>query len=161
MHVSFALQGVFQILYQCTFCQREVIHNDIQKNIERSRDQYFARKKQEDQRMLEKKAREYFNNGWIMEKERELRDLQRKEDAATDEDVKPALQYMLTVTVEALKLKFQKEEVHGLAKLVMLERRKKVVEMQWVSPSQAERINFIWCPLPYPTLVKKWRMTTR
>ena len=119
-------------------------------NIERSRDQYFARKKQEDQRMLEKKAREYFNNGWIMEKEGELRDLQRKEDAATDEDVKRALQYMLEVTVEALKLKFQKEEVHGLAKLVLLERRKKAVEMQWVSPSQAERINSIWCPLPYP-----------
>ena len=60
-------------------------------NIERSRDQYFARKKQEDQRMPEKKAREFFNNGWIMEKERELRDLQGKEDTATDEDVKRAL----------------------------------------------------------------------
>ena len=119
-------------------------------NIERSRDQYFARKKQEDQRMLEKKARKYFNNGWIMEKEGELRDLQRKEDAATDEDVKRALQFMLEVTVEALKLKFQKEEVHGLAKLVLLERRKKAVAMQWVSPSQAKRINSIGCPLPYP-----------
>ena len=118
-------------------------------NIERSRDQYFARKKQEDQRMLEKKACEYFNNGWIMEKERELRDLQRKEDAATDEDVKRALQYMLEVTVEALKLKFPKE-VHGRAKLVLLERRKKAVEMQCVSQSQAERINSNWCPLPYP-----------
>ena len=57
---------------------------------------------------------------------------------------------MLEVTVEALKLKFQKEEVQGLAKLVLLERRKKAVEMQWVSPSQAQRINSIWCPLPYP-----------
>ena len=85
-----------------------------------------------------------------MEKERELRDLQRKEDAATDEDVKRALHYMLEVTVEALKLKFQKEEVHGLAKLVLLERRKKAVEMQWESPFQAESINSIWCPLPYP-----------
>ena len=52
-------------------------------DIERSRGQYFARKKQEDQRMLEKKAREYFNNVWIMDKERELRDLQRKEDSST------------------------------------------------------------------------------
>ena len=119
-------------------------------NTERSRHQYFARKKQEDQRMLKKKAREYFNNGWIMEKERELRDLQRKDDVATDKDVKHALQYMLEVTVKALKLKCQKEEVHGLAKLVLLERRKKAVEKQWVSPSQAERINSIWCPLPYP-----------
>ena len=119
-------------------------------NIEQSRDEYFRWKKQEDQRMLEKKAREYFKNGWIMEKERELRDLQRKEDAATDDDVKRVLQYMLKVTVEALKLKFQNEEVHGLAKLVLLERRKKAVQMQWVSPSQAERINSIWCPLPFP-----------
>ena len=119
-------------------------------NIEHSRDQYFAKKKEEDRRLLEKKAREYFNNEWIMEKEKELRDLQKKEDAATDEDVKRALQYMLEVTVEALKLKFQKEEVQGLAKPVLLERRKTAVEMRWVSPSQAQRINSIWCPLPYP-----------
>ena len=119
-------------------------------HIERSREQYFARKKDEDQRMLEKKAHEYFNNEWIMEKEKELRDLQKKEHAETDEDVKRALQYMLEVTTEALKLKFQKEEVHGFARLVLLERRKKAVEMQWVSPSQEQRINSIWCPLPYP-----------
>lgn len=119
-------------------------------NIERSRDQYFARKKEEDQRTLEKKAREYFNNEWIMEEEKELRDPQSKEDAATDEDVKRALQYMLEVTVEALKLRFQKEKVQGLAKLVLLERRKRAVEMPWVFPSQAQRINSIWCPLPYP-----------
>ena len=41
-------------------------------NIEHSRDQYFAKKKEEDRRVLEKKAREYFNNEWIMEKEKEL-----------------------------------------------------------------------------------------
>ena len=41
-------------------------------NIEQSRDEYFRWKRQEDQRMLEKKAHEYFKNGWIMEKEREL-----------------------------------------------------------------------------------------
>ena len=128
----------------------ESINRPYHPNIDRSREEYFARKKEEDKRMLEKKAREYFNNEWVMEKEKELRDLQRKEDAATDEDVKRALHYMLEVTVEALKLKFKKEEVHGLAKLVLLERRKKAVEMQWVSPSQAQRINSIWCPLPYP-----------
>ena len=99
--------------------------------------------------MLEKKSREYFNNEWVMEKEKELRDLQKKKDAPTDEDVKRALHYMLEVTVEALKLKFKKDEVHGLAKLVLL-RRKKAVEMQWVSPSQAQRINSIWCSFPYP-----------
>jgi len=57
---------------------------------------------------------------------------------------------MMEVTVEVLKLKFRKEEVSGLAKLVLLERRKKAVEMNWVSPSQAQRINSIWCPPPYP-----------
>ena len=119
-------------------------------NIERSREEYFTRKKEEDQRMLEKKAREYFNNEWILEKEKELRDLQRNEDSATDEDVKRAIQYMLEVTVEALKLNFKKEEVPGLAKVALLERRKKAVEMKWVPPSQAHLINSIWCPLPYP-----------
>ena len=128
----------------------ESINRPYHPNIDRSREEYFARKKEEDQRMLEKKAREYFNNEWVMEKEKELQDLQRKEDAATDEDVKRVFHYMLEVTVEALKLKFKKEEVHGLAKLVLLERRKKAVEMHWVSPSQAQRINSIWCPLPYP-----------
>ena len=57
---------------------------------------------------------------------------------------------MLEATAEALKVKFQKEEVHRLAKLVLLERRKNAVELQWVSPSQAERINTTWCLLPYP-----------
>jgi len=57
---------------------------------------------------------------------------------------------MKEVTVEALKLKFHKEEVSELVKLVLLERRKKAVEMKWVSSSQAQCINSIWCPLPYP-----------
>ena len=47
-------------------------------NRDLSRDQYFSGKKQEDQRILEKKGREYFNNRWIVEKNRELRDLQKK-----------------------------------------------------------------------------------
>ena len=119
-------------------------------NIESSREEYFAKKKEEEQRMLEMKAREYYNNDWIVAKKMELRDYQSKEDAATDEDTKRALLYMMEVTAEALKLKFQKEEVPGLAKLVLLQRRKKAVEMQWVSPTQAERITSIWCPLPYP-----------
>ena len=73
----------------------------------------------------------------------------KKECGATDEDAKRALQYMLEVTVEALKLKFQKEEVHGFAKLVLWRRRKKSVEMQWLSLCQAQRINSMLCP---PTL---------
>ena len=128
----------------------ESVNGSYHPNIERSREEYFAKKRQEDQRVLEQKAREYFNDQWVVEKEKELRELQKKEDAAKDEQVKRALHYMMEVTVEALKLKFQKEDLFGLAKLVLLERRKKAVEMQWVSPSQAQRINSIWCPLPYP-----------
>ena len=118
-------------------------------NIERSRDEYFSRKKEEEQRLLERKAREYFDNEWVMEKEKELQELQRNEDADTDPDIKKAIHYMMEITVEALKLRFQRE-VPGLAKLVLLERRKKALDMQWVSPAQAQRVNSIWCPLPYP-----------
>ena len=82
-----------------------------------------------------------------MEKERELRDFQRREDAATDEDVKRVLQYMIEVTVEALKLNFKKEEISGFSKLVL---GAGAVEMRWVSMPQAQLINSIWCPLPSP-----------
>ena len=119
-------------------------------NIERSRDKYFSPKKEEERRLLERKAREYFDNEWVMEKEKELQELQRNEDAATDPDIKKAIHYMTEITVKGLKLRFQMEEVPGLAKLVLLERRKKAVDMQWVSPAQAQRVNSIWCPLPYP-----------
>ena len=128
----------------------ESVHGPYHPTIEKSRQEYFTRKKEEDERMLAKKAREYFDDEWVMEKEKELRDLQKREGSTTDEEVKRALLYMIEVTVEALKLKFQKEEVPGLAKLVLLERRKKAVEMQFVTPSQAQLIGSIWCPLPYP-----------
>ena len=118
-------------------------------NIESSSEEYFAKKTEEEQRMLEKKAREYYNNDWIMAKKMELRAHQSKEDAATDEDTKRALLYMMEVT--ALKLKFQKEEVPGLAKLVLLQRRKKAVEMQWVSLTQAAASG---SPLPIPVRSK-------
>ena len=49
------------------------VNHPYHPNMKRSSDQYFARKKQENQRMLEKKVREYFNNGWIIEKENEQR----------------------------------------------------------------------------------------
>lgn len=119
-------------------------------NIERSRELYFARKKEEDQRMLEEKARQYYQHEWVLTKEEELRQLQKQEDAATDEDVKRAQQYMMELTVDALKLRFQRYEVPGLSKLVLLERRKKAVEMKWLSPQQAQHIHSIWSPLPYP-----------
>ena len=85
-------------------------------NIERSKEVYFARKKEEDQRMLEEKARQYYQHEWVLTKEEELRQLQKQEDAATDEDVKRAQQYMMELTVDALKLRFQRYEVPGLSK---------------------------------------------
>lgn len=53
--------------------------------------------------MLVKKAREYFKDEWVMEQERELRDLQKREDSAKDEGMKRALHYMMEMTVEAPK----------------------------------------------------------
>ena len=106
-------------------------------NIERSREVYFARKKEEDQRLLEEKAHQYYQHEWVLTKEEELRQLQKQEDAATDDDVKRAQQYMMELTVDALKLRFQRYEVPGLSKLVLLERKKKAVEKKWLSPQQA------------------------
>ena len=119
-------------------------------NIERSREVYFARKKEEDQRLLEEKAYQYYQHEWVLTKEEELRQLQKQEDAATDDDVKRAQQYMMELTVDALKLRFQRYEVPGLSKLVLLETRKKAVEKKWLSPQQAQHIHSIWSPLPYP-----------
>ena len=119
--------------------------------IEQSRNEYFARKREEEQRTLEVKARKYYEDEWILAKEKELQDLQKREDAATDVDVKRALEYMINLTSDALKSKFQHDEVPGLSKLVLLERKKKAVEMNWLSPRKAERVNSIWCPLPYPS----------
>ena len=63
----------------------ESVNGPYHPNIERSREEYFAKKRQEDQRILEKKVREYFNDQWVMEKEKEFRELQKKEDAVKDE----------------------------------------------------------------------------
>ena len=119
-------------------------------SIQKSREKYFARKRAEDQRMLEKKSRDYFKNEWVLAKERELREYQKQQDVAKDDDVKRALQYMISVTSDALKLKFQQNEVPGLSKLASLERRKMAVEMKWWSSQQAQLVNSLWNPLPYP-----------
>ena len=100
--------------------------------------------------MLEKKSRDYFKNEWALAKERELREYQKQEDVAKDDDVKRALQYRITVTSDALKLKFQQNKVLGFSKLALLERRKMAVEMKWLSSQQAQLVNSLWNPLPYP-----------
>jgi len=43
--------------------------------IERLREDYFAKKKEEEQEMLEEKAAKYYENEWVWEKEKELRQL--------------------------------------------------------------------------------------
>ena len=76
-------------------------HSTIQK----SREEYFARKREEGKRMSEKKSRDYLKNEWVLAKEREMREYQKQEDAAMDDDVKHALQNMLSISSDALKLK--------------------------------------------------------
>ena len=95
-------------------------------NTGRSREVYFARKKEEDQRLLEEKASQYYQDDWVLTKEEELRQLQQQEDAAIDvKNVKRAQEYMIELTVDALKLRFQRYELPGLSNLVLLERRKR------------------------------------
>ena len=74
-------------------------------------------------------------------KERELREHQTQEDVAKDDDVKRALQYMISVTSDALKLKFQQNEVPGLSKLALLKRRKMAVEIKWLSSQHSQLVN--------------------
>ena len=50
-------------------------------NIERTRQQYFAKKKSEDERQLAEKARVYYQDKWVLGKEKKL---QKQEDASTD-----------------------------------------------------------------------------
>ena len=60
--------------------------------------------------MLEKIARKYYREEWILSKEKELQELQKQEDAAVDLDTKGALSYMISVAVDALKLCFLKKK---------------------------------------------------
>ena len=46
----------------------ESVEGPYHSNIKCSREQYFSRKKEEDQRMLENKAREYYQNEWVFVK---------------------------------------------------------------------------------------------
>ena len=81
----------------------------------------------------EERTQSYYEDGWVMAKEKELQDLQRKEDAATDPDIKRALAYVMEVAVDALKGRFQREDVPGLKKYVLLERRRVAIELGWCS----------------------------
>lgn len=73
-----------------------------------------------------------------------------QEDAAVDPDTKGALSYVMSVAVDALKLRFLREEVPGLRKFVLLERRRTAVQLGWCSALQAATIKSVWSPLPFP-----------
>ena len=128
----------------------ESVEGPYHPNIERSRAEYFSKRKEEEERMLEEKARKYYQEEWILSKEKELQELQKQEDAAVDPDTKGALSYMISVAVDALKLRFLKEEVPGLKKFVLLERRRTAIQLGWCSTLQAATITSIWSPLPFP-----------
>ena len=56
---------------------------------------------------------------------RDLRELQGQKEEATDIEIKRVIQYMIQISVEALKLKFQEIEVPGFSKFVLLDRKKR------------------------------------
>ena len=128
----------------------ETVEGPYHPTIERSREDYFAKKKEEEQEMLAKKAAQYYENLWVWEKEKELRQLQEQEEAEKEDEVKRALQYMIGVTSEALKLNFKREDAPGLAKLVLAERKSRAIDMKWLSTQQAQRVTSVWAPLPFP-----------
>ena len=68
----------------------ESVDGPYHPNIERSRAEYFAKKKEE-QSMLEEKACNYYTDEWVQAKEKELQELQKQEDAAVDLEIREAL----------------------------------------------------------------------
>ena len=107
-------------------------------NIERTREQYFAKKKAEEERQLAEKARIYYQDEWVLGKEKELQDLKKQEDTSTDPEPKHTLQYMIKVEVDALKSRFQQEEVSGRKQHIFQERRRKAVQLKWCSNKEAK-----------------------
>ena len=128
----------------------EAVEPPYHPRIERSKDEYFMKKKEEEQRNVQDKASKYYENEWVWAKEKELRELQEREENTRDDDIKRAIHYMIGVTVEALKLNFKRDALPGLLRLVIIERRKRAMERKWISREQAERVTSVWAPMPYP-----------
>lgn len=57
---------------------------------------------------------------------------------------------MIGVTVEALKLNFKRDELPGLSRLVIMERKRRAMDMKWLSWEQAELVTSVKEPMPYP-----------
>ena len=132
----------------------ETVQGPYHPTIARSRDEYFAKKKEEEQKMLEETSAKYYENEWVWAKEKELRQLQGQEDEATDMDVKCALQYMIGVTVEALKLHFKQDQLPWSFETGNNGNKKESdgekMERKWLSIEQAQRVTSVWAPMPYP-----------
>ena len=64
---------------------------------------------------------------------KELRQLQEQQEIERDYDVKRAVYYMIEVTVDALKLNFKRDELPGLSRLVIMERKKRAKDTTWLS----------------------------
>ena len=128
----------------------ETVEGPYHPRIERSREEYFAKKKEEEQKNLQDKASNYYENEWVWAKEKELRQLQEQVETARDGDVKRAVHYMIGVTVDALKLNFKRDELPGLSSPVIMERKKRATDMKWLSREQAELVTSVWEPMPYP-----------
>ena len=56
----------------------ETVEGPYHPRIERSREEYFAKKKEEEQKNLQDKASNYYENEWVWAKEKELRQLQEQ-----------------------------------------------------------------------------------
>ena len=72
------------------------------------------------------------------EKKKKLQDLPKQEDTSTDPEPKHTLQYMIKVEVDALKSRFQQEEITGLKQHIFQERRRKAVQLKWCSNKEAK-----------------------
>ena len=108
----------------------ETVEGPYHPRIKRSREEYLAKKKEDEQKNLQDKASKYYENEWVWAKEKELRQLQEQEETARDGDVQRAVHYMIGVTVEALKLNFKRDELPGLSRLVIMERKRRAMDMK-------------------------------
>lgn len=57
---------------------------------------------------------------------------------------------MIGVTVEALKFNFKRDELPGLPRLVIMERKKRAMDMKRLSREQAELVTSVWESMPCP-----------
>ena len=105
--------------------------------IECSKKEYFAEKKEEENKILGEKAASYYENEGVWEKEKGLRQLQEREEAEKEEEVKRASRYMIGVSTETLKLHFKQGDLPGLSKLVIEERKKRAMAMHVMVVSTA------------------------